>query len=93
MVTVYHLDGNRLLLTHYCMAGNQPRMEAKALAAGGKELQFRFDSATNLATPATGHMRNVNIRFVDDTHLITEWQFYENGRLKMTEKGEYTRVK
>src|SRR4051794_29447205 len=24
MLTVYHLDGNRLLLTHYCMAGNQP---------------------------------------------------------------------
>ncbi len=30
MMTVYHLDGNRLLLTHYCMAGNQPRMEARS---------------------------------------------------------------
>jgi hypothetical protein len=38
-------------------------------------------------------MRNVNMRFVDDRHLIAEWQFYENGSLKMSEKGEYTRVK
>src|SRR5713226_971817 len=29
MLTVYHLDGERLLLTHYCMAGNQPRMQAR----------------------------------------------------------------
>src|SRR5579863_8610060 len=27
MMTVYHLDGDRLILTHYCMAGNQPRMQ------------------------------------------------------------------
>ena len=27
MVTVYYLDGNRLRLTHYCMAHNQPRMQ------------------------------------------------------------------
>ena len=29
MTTVYHLDGRDLVLTHYCMGGNQPRMRAK----------------------------------------------------------------
>src|SRR5215469_17347143 len=29
MMTVYYLDGKRLLLTHYCMLGNQPRMQAQ----------------------------------------------------------------
>ena len=29
MITVYHLDGDRLLLTHYCMLNNQPRMQAR----------------------------------------------------------------
>src|SRR5262249_8474112 len=29
MVTVYHADGNDLVLPHYCMEGNQPRMRAR----------------------------------------------------------------
>ena len=26
MITLYYLDGDKLKLTHYCMAGNQPTM-------------------------------------------------------------------
>ena len=28
MLTVYHFNGDRLMPTHYCEAGNQPRMQA-----------------------------------------------------------------
>src|SRR5688572_1652919 len=28
MMTMYHMDGSRLMLTHYCMAKNQPRLVA-----------------------------------------------------------------
>src|SRR5438477_10450809 len=28
MLTVYHLDGGSLVLTHYCMLGNQPHMKS-----------------------------------------------------------------
>lgn len=93
METVYHLDGSRLLLTHYCMAGNQPRLEAKSFNPDKGELQFRFLDATNLATPNAGHMHDVLIRFVDNNHFETEWQFYENGKPKFTEKAQYTRVR
>jgi hypothetical protein len=93
MLTVYYLDGKRLLLTHYCMAGNQPRMEAGAYTASTGELQFRFLDITNLASPAAGHMRNATFRFVDDSHLATNWQFYENGQVKTAESAQFTRVR
>jgi len=93
MLTVYYLDGDRLLLTHYCMTGNQPRMQARAYDAANRELKFQFLDATNLTSPAAGHMRNATFRFVDDQHLKTAWEFYEDGRLKMNESAEYTRVR
>lgn len=93
MLTVYHLDGDRLLLTHYCVAGNQPRMEAKAFDAQSGELRFQFLDATNLVNPNNGHMHNVTLHFVDNNHLATEWQFFENGQQKFTEKAQYTRIR
>ena len=63
MLTLYHLDGGRLVLTYYCMAGNQPRMEASSFDAAAGELQFEFMDATNLKSPADGHMHRARFRF------------------------------
>jgi hypothetical protein len=93
MVTLYYVDGGRLLLTHYCMMGNQPRMQAKALNADTGELNFQFLDATNLASPGAGHMHNAKLRIVDNSHLASEWQFYENGQQKFSETAQYTRVR
>ena len=49
VLTVFHLDGDRLILTHYCMAGNQPRMQATSYDAKKGEIRFQFLDATNLA--------------------------------------------
>ena len=92
METVYYLDGTRLLLTHYCMAGNQPRMEASKFNPETGEIDFQFLDATNLQ-PGAGHMHDAKIRVADRDHLSSEWEFYENGHSKMTETAQYTRVK
>jgi len=92
MLTVYYLDGDRLLLTHYCMAGNQPRMQARAFDPETGEVAFEFLDATNL-TPGGGHMHNATIRIADRDHLNTQWEFYENGQRKLAETAQYTRVK
>jgi len=92
MMTAYHLDGKRLMLTHYCMAGNQPRMEAESWDPAKKEVRFRFLDGTNM-TPGAGHMHSATMRLTDDRNLVSEWQFYENDQPKMTESFKYTRVR
>src|ERR1700761_319403 len=53
-ITMFHLDGQRLLLTHYCDAGNQPRMAA-TISPDGKTIVFDFLEATNLLSSQHGH--------------------------------------
>ena len=91
MVTVYYLDGGRLLLQHFCMAKNQPRMKADSFDAARNELHFDFLDATGLASPQTGHMHSVTFHFTDADHMTQDWQFVENGKLKFTEFLQYTR--
>ncbi|MFN7994307.1 MAG: hypothetical protein U0Q18_11925 [Bryobacteraceae bacterium] len=91
MLTVYHLDGGHLMLTHYCMAGNQPRMQMRTFSPESGELQFKFLDGTNLK-PGDGHMHNATLRVAAPNRLITDWEFYENGQRKFEESAEYTRL-
>lgn len=93
MVTVYYLDGGRRLLTHYCMARNQPRMQAQAFDRASGKLRFAFLDATGLSSPDAGHIHNAIFHFADANHFSAEWQFFENGKPKMTESFEYTRIR
>jgi hypothetical protein len=93
MVTVYYLDADRLRLTHYCMAHNQPRMQAESFDPSTGELRFAFLDATGMSGPEAGHMHNATFRFVDANHFTADWQFFEGGKPKMTESMQYTRVR
>ena len=77
MVTVFHLDGDALMMTHYCSAGNQPRMRATVLS--DKIVDFTMIDVTNLATPNEGHMHGLRFDFEDDTHFRQLWMWRQNG--------------
>jgi hypothetical protein len=80
MISMFHFDGpNRLLLTHYCAIGNQPRMEA-TVSPDGKTLTFNFVDATNLASPDAGHMQKMILTVLDDNHHTEEWLFVDHGK-------------
>jgi hypothetical protein len=79
MVTVIHPDGDSLLLTHYCMLGNQPQMKANP-KAGDKKVAFEFVKATNLTSDKDMYMHDVTFTFIDKDNLKTEWTNYNEGK-------------
>lgn len=79
MISMINMDGDRVLLTHYCSAGNQPRMQA-AISPDGKSITFTFVDATNLASPDAPHMKSVTFNFIDDNHHTEEWHFAVPGK-------------
>jgi hypothetical protein len=80
MVTIYHPDGDELLMTHYCGANNQPRMRCSKPAPDGKSLVFQFVDCSNLPTPGTGHMHGLVITLVDADHLKQAWTWMQDGK-------------
>ena len=68
MVSVYHRDGQDLVMTHYCALGNQPRMKADPKSPPN-QLHFQFAGGTNLDPAKDMHMHEGTITFVDDDHI------------------------
>ena len=80
MPTVFHMDGERLMATHYCAAKNQPRMVLVPAGGDGNTLKFDFLDVTNLRNPEDGHMRGVTFTFIDKDHFRQEWTYREKGK-------------
>ncbi len=75
-ITMFVVDGDRLLLTHYCDADNRPRMVGR-MSADGKTLEFDFlDVSGNLQY---GHMQHAVFTFIDANHHTEDWTFAGPG--------------
>jgi hypothetical protein len=86
MINMYHLDGQDLVLTHYCAGGNQPHLKLDQAASTAKELHFAFDGGTNFDPAKDGHIHAGGITFVDDDHIVSTWiPYYEGEQAGVTE--------
>jgi hypothetical protein len=89
MVTMFHMDGDTLMATHYCAAHNQPRM---VLVMGeGNRLVFVFKDGTNIK-PEVGHMHQVAFILDGPNHHIEEWTYLKNDK-KETSRFDFKRKK
>jgi len=78
MVTVYHADGPDLVLTHYCMEGNQPRMRARG--AQGPRFDFAYDGGTNIDPKRDRHMHSATFDLVGADEIRSEWSELAEGK-------------
>jgi hypothetical protein len=80
MITVYYLDGDQLMMTHYCMANNQPRMRSDASTSSPTSIKFSFVDVTNLSSPDAGHMYAHSLVWKDADHVTSHWTWREAGK-------------
>jgi hypothetical protein len=75
-VTMFYLDGDRLLLTHYCDAGNRPRMAARK-SPDGKTVEFDFLDVAG--STKYGHMQHAVFNIIDANHHTEDWTYIMPG--------------
>lgn len=81
MVTVYYIDKGELVLTHYCMLGNQPRMKADLSNFDkGSQIAFKFCGCGNLKDEKENHMHEAIVTLTSEDRYEAKWDNSENGK-------------
>jgi len=78
MVSIYTVEGSDLIMTHYCVLGNQPRMKADAKSSAN-QIVWRFAGGGNLDPKKDKHMHEATLTIVDNDRLEVNGVGWENG--------------
>ena len=75
-ITMLYMDNDHLTLTHYCDAGNRPRMVATT-SPDGKTVDFDFVDVAG--STQYGHMHHASFTIIDANHHTEDWTFMVPG--------------
>ena len=78
LANTFHLDLDKLMLTHYCGSGNQPRMRVRK--ADDRHLSFEIFDITNLASPKAYHTTHLDVVFLSDDRVQFAYRGVTDGR-------------
>ena len=89
-ITMIYVDGDRLLLTHYCDAGNRPHMEGK-ISPDGNSVEFNLVDITG--NTERGFMNRIAFTIVDANHHNEESTWMLPGNKPFRATGNLQRTK
>jgi hypothetical protein len=89
-ITMFYLDGDRLLATHYCDAGNRSRLEGK-MSPDGKTIEFSFIDVAG--STRGGHLRGIAFTMIDANRHAIEATFVMPDGKPIPLRGEFQRTK
>jgi hypothetical protein len=79
MVTVYHMNGSDLLLTHYCALQNAPVMKFVKTDKPG-EIKFAFEGGTNFDPKSDMHVHEGAYRIKNGNVIEEDFVVYSDGK-------------
>lgn len=88
-ITMFYIDGNRFLGTHYCDAGNRTQLEGK-MAADGNKIEFSFLEVQG--STRGGYLKSWTFHFVDPSRHTVEAVFVTPDGKPITFRGEFQRI-
>jgi hypothetical protein len=89
-ITMFYVEGDRLLLTHYCDAGNRPRMVGK-ISPDGKTVEF--DLLDVSGSTQRGIMNYIVFTMIDADHHSEALTYTLPGNKPMVAQAVLTRIK
>jgi hypothetical protein len=92
MITMFSVDGDRLIATHYCSARNQPEMISGEPGDLKNGMSFSLKRVTGLKTPDDWHNTGLTIKLDDKDHMTQWWTYLHKGKTG-TNVFHYTRKK
>jgi hypothetical protein len=78
MVSIYTVDGPDLIMTHFCVLGNQPRLKADPNSSAN-QIAFQFTGGGNLDPKKDKHMHDVTLTIVDVDHIEVNATAWDKG--------------
>jgi len=80
MITIFTIDGDHLIATHYCSAKNQPQMATTAITDAQKALAFSLVRITGLKSPDAFHNTGLTVIQKGNDQLIQERLYKSKGK-------------
>jgi hypothetical protein len=80
MITMFTVDGDHLIATHYCSAKNQPQMATPAIVDPQKPFAFSLVRVTGLKSADDFHNTGLTVLQEDNDHLTQEWLYQSKGK-------------